>query len=257
MAFSPFCGIGRGGYWGDGMQIALYEKQHQYAEYVTRLLRKIESISQATVVYYSDADFIISDVAQRIESFDIAILCQQSESHDEIYIGRAISKLNSLCQIVFISRSSKLNPAYYEIPHLFTLYVDHVPQYMNMVVRQAIVHLENMDRDQLLVTTNAEKRFIPCREVLYLEHILRKTKIVTAGGVMETYQSPQELIQYDGHGRFIQCHKGFFVNRGKIIGLRSGEILLMGGVTVPIGRIYLKDVKAAFSTLTKMAGFHE
>lgn len=239
------------------MQIALYEKQHQYAEYVTSLLRTIENITWATVVYYSDADLIISDVAQRIESFDIAILCQQTESHEEINIGRAISKSNSFCQIVFISRSSNLNPAYYEIPHLFTLYVDHVPQYMNMVVQQAIGHLKNMDRDQLLVATNAEKRFIPCREVLYLEHILRKTKIVTEGGAMETYQSPQELMQYDEHGRFTQCHKGFFVNTKKIIGLRSGEILLMGGVTVPIGRTYQKDVKAAFSTFAKAAGFHD
>jgi len=233
------------------MQIALYEKQKHYAEYITHLLRAIDSISQATVVYYSDADFIISDVTQRIESFEIAILCQQNETHDEIYIGRAISKFNSICQIIFISKSNKLNPVYYEIPHLFTLYVDHVPQYMNLVIQKAIGQLEDMDHDQLLVMTNAEKLFVPCKDILYLEHILRKTKIVTAYGDMETYQSPRELLQSDQHDRFVQCHKGFFVNTKKIVGHRSGEILLVGGAVVPIGRTYQKSVKFAFSALSR------
>ena len=242
---------------GNGMQLALYAKQQQYAEYVTRLLRAIESISQAMVVYYSDADLIISDVTQKIESFDIAILCQQTEMHDEIYVGRAISKFNSICQIIFISKSSNLNPAYYEIPHLFTLYVDHVPQYLNMVMRKAVGYLENMDRDQLLVITNAGKRFVPCRDILYLEHILRKTRIVTVDSEMETYQSPQELLHYDQGGRFIQCHKGFFVNTKKIRGLRSCELLLTGDRTIPVGRTFQKDIKAVFSILAKTPSFSE
>lgn len=242
---------------GAKMQIALFEKQRQYADYITRLLRAIEIVPQATVVCYSDAEFFVSDVMQGIESFEIAILCQQTETNDEIYIGRAISKYNSICQIVFISRSYYLNPVYYEIPHLFTLYVDHVPQYMNMVMRQAIGHLEVMDRDQMLVKTNAEKRLVPCKEVLYLEHILRKTRIVTAGGAVETYQSPQELIKYDKQGRFIQCHKGFIVNTRKITGLHSGQIRLMGGVTIPIGRTYQRYINAVFSTLVRTAAFHD
>lgn len=151
-----------------------------------QLMRAIESIAQATVVYYSEPDFIIFDVTQRLEAFDIAILCQQADTRDEINIGKAISKYNAFCQIVFISKTGLLNPAYYEISHLYTLSTKHVPQYLNMVMRKAIENLEKTDRDQLLVTTNSEKRFVPCRDVLYLEHIIRKTSIVTGYGAFST-----------------------------------------------------------------------
>lgn len=239
------------------MQIVLFEKQHQYAEYVTQLLRAIESIAQATVVCYSEPDFIVSDVTQRLEAFDIAILCQQINTRDEIYIGRAISRFNASCQIIFISKTGLLDPEYYEVPHLYTLSVDHVPQYMNLVIRKAICNLEKLDREQLLVVTNSEKRYVPCRDVLYLEQILRKTSIVTTDGIMETYQSPQKLLQCDQRARFVQCHKGFFVNSKKIIGLRSGELLLAGGQTVPIGRTFQKEIKAAFFKSTKGPHYFE
>lgn len=236
------------------MQIALFERQHQYAEYVTRLLRAIESISQATVVYYAEPDYIISDVSHRLESFEIAILCQQPDTHDEIYIGKAIMQFNAFCQIIFISKTGLLNPEYYEIPHLYTLGVNQVPQYMNMVIRRAIGNLEKEDRDQFLVVTNFEKRFVPCRDVLYLEHVLRKTSIATGHNAMETYQSPQELLQFDQRGRFVQCHRGFFVNTQKIVGLRSSELLLAGGRTIPIGRTFQKEIKAVF---LKSANTHQ
>jgi DNA-binding LytR/AlgR family response regulator len=97
-----------------------------------------------------------------------------------------------------------------------------------------------------MVTSNSTKILIPCREVLYLERVQRKTHIVTSRETIETYQSPQEILATVKSADFVQCHRSIYINLKKVTRMLPGEFMLEQKISVPIGRQYAVPAKEAF-----------
>lgn len=62
-----------------------------------------------------------------------------------------------------------------------------VPLYLVTAIQKSVVNLAAMEHS-FVVTANSEKIYVPCRDVLYLERIQRKTHIVTKDDTIETYR---------------------------------------------------------------------
>lgn len=227
------------------MRIAICETQADYIEYICRLLRQIREVSFATVATYTDPEWMISDVFLRTEAFDIAIISRELGTHNGVFIAREMTKKNEACQIVLISERNRIFPEYYEMNHTCILPKEYVPRHLVTAIQKSVVNLAAMEHSFFVVTANSEKIYVPCREVLYLERVQRKTHIVTKDDTIETYQLPQEIVDSACGLDFVQCHRSIHVNLRKVTRYQANEFTLEQNIKLPIGRQYAAQMKEA------------
>jgi DNA-binding LytR/AlgR family response regulator len=227
------------------MRIAVCETQAEYIDYICKLLKQIREVSFATVATYTDPEWMISDVLLRTEAFDIAIISRELGTHNGVFIAREIVKKNASCQIVLISEKNRILPEYYEMNHACILPKEFVPLYLVTAIQKSVVNLSSMEHSFFVVASNSEKIFVPCRDVLYLERIQRKTHIVTKDDTIETYQLPQDIIGSVRGLDFVQCHRSIFVNLRKVTRYQANEFTLEQNIKLPIGRQYALQMKEA------------
>lgn len=83
-------------------------------------------------------------------------------------------------------------------------------------------------------------------DVEYIEAEEWLSKLNTADDTIIFAQRLGDLCsQLAGFG-FVRCHKGFVVNMNKIKRLKAAEITLVSGKRIPVGRVYKKDMTAAY-----------
>lgn len=228
------------------MRIAICETDVSYLNYIIRLLKQIREIELSTIVSYVDADWILSDLNTRSEAFDIAVINKDFGKQQGVAIARNIAEKNSCCQIIIVSEVNAVFPEYYQVNSAYLLPKDLVPNHLVTVIQKAYSNLEKLDNTFLLVISNHEKIFIPAGEILYLERELRKTLIVLKNEVIETFQTPQQLMSKYLMCQFRQCHRSIYVNIHQVRRLRANEITLNGGISIPVGRAFLSQVKSMF-----------
>lgn len=227
------------------MRIAVCDTQAEYVEYICRLLKQIHEVSFASVTTYTDPEWMLSDVLLRTEAFDIVIISRELGTHNGVFIANEMTKKNRACQIVLISEINCILPEYYSMNHACILPKEYVPLHLVTAIQKSVVNLSAMEHSFFIVTSNSEKIFVPCRDVLYLERIQRKTHIVTVEDTIETYQLPQDVIDSVCGLDFVQCHRSIYVNLRKITRYKANEFALERNIRIPIGRQYALQMKEA------------
>lgn len=87
---------------------------------------------------------------------------------------------------------------------------------------------------------------IPLQDILYIESALHSMIIHTTDGDLVTSMSLKELRGMLPRNAFLQCHKSFLVQMGKIHSFTRSEITLVSGERVPVGRVYHQEALTAF-----------
>lgn len=97
--------------------------------------------------------------------------------------------------------------------------------------------------EELVIQKGQEVIKIPIDNICYMESEGNYINIRTIDG-NEKYRNTLTNIEKEFAGKnFVRCHKGYLVNLKHISRLRNSEIELTGGMIIPIGRSYEKDVK--------------
>lgn len=87
-------------------------------------------------------------------------------------------------------------------------------------------------------------RVLPA-DIEFVESDRRKVRIHLAGQVIEAYESLGGIARKLPDS-FVQCHKSFLVNMDKIAEMRSDQIDLLSGATVPISQKRSRITREAF-----------
>jgi len=228
------------------MRIAICETQVSYLNYIIRLLKQIRELELSTITSYIDPDWILSDLNARAEVFDIAIVNKDFGNHQGIYVAQIIAEKCTNCQIILVSEANVLFPEYYEVNSVCLLPKEYLPNHLVTVIQKAYRNLEKLDNSLLQVASNNEKILIPLEDIQYIERVLRKTHIVLKNEVIETYQTPEQLMDNAMALSFVRCHRSIYVNIKKIYKLRANELVLRDNVSIPIGRAFSPVVRSKF-----------
>jgi DNA-binding LytR/AlgR family response regulator len=87
-------------------------------------------------------------------------------------------------------------------------------------------------------------------EILYLEAQRNYLLIQTTSDTHKTYQSISELEEKLPTGHFLRVHRSFIVSADQVTALSASQIIIQQ-YTIPIGRLYRKDVVHAIGHLKK------
>ena len=98
------------------------------------------------------------------------------------------------------------------------------------------------------IHTNSRLEKIPLKEILYIERDGKNAVITSSNGKARVRKSLQQVFEELGAEEFLFIDRGCIVNMIHIMQVREGMVVLKNGVSLPVSRSHLQDVKAQINT---------
>ena len=99
---------------------------------------------------------------------------------------------------------------------------------------------EPEDPELLVIRFPRKEVQIPLGKVMYIKSQNEYVRFVLSGGLepVVVLYSLKKLMEELPEGRFVRVHRSYIVSRDRITEVAGGEVLLGGGVRIPIGKSY-------------------
>lgn len=204
------------------------------------ILRHAEAL-QAAPCYFETADALLHAIEFEGYRPCAAVLDIRMEGMDGITLARQINRLAPQCAVIFLTAFLEYATDVYESQHVYFILKGELEQRIEAALKKALTPQSNTT-----ILSAAAQRRIPCREILYLERILRKTKIQCLSGHEFVSTAPADLLKNTSENEFIRCHQSYWVNFYHISQLNNNEFILSDGSRIPLSRTYRSAAKAQF-----------
>lgn len=228
------------------MRIGICDNDKTYLQWLIGLLRQIREVSESVIVSYQEAGWLLDDIESHREHFDILIINRELKRTSTIDILLRIADADPICRIIILNDDNSIDEDLYQLSKGILLPKEHVPLHLVTVIQRSISSLLKESDTLLSVICKREHIFLPCSQVLYMEKLLRKTIVVTEHQLIETYQSPRELIQQALPSVFSQCHRSYYINMHKIYSVTNSHVKLYNSTVLPIGNTFSDTFQQEF-----------
>lgn len=174
---------------------------------------------------------------------EIAFLDIQMEESG-IALAQTINRRCPSCAVIFLTSYLNFATEVYEAKHVYFILKEQLEERVDAALARALQQMR--DEKVLVYRSGSSLGTIPAREILYLERVLRQTRIMTMKGEVWSKEEPAKLLQGAVGERFVRCHQSYWVNLEKIKVWNKTEFSLEDGTRIPISRTYRSEAQALF-----------
>ena len=223
------------------MKISVCDDISVYGEYTASIVAEhLKKCREAEIRIFSTATDLLEEMRSGY-SPDIAILDIKMQEMDGISLAKEINTIASECSIIFLTAYLNYAPDVYDARHTYFVLKSQIQERLPLALNQALKKV--LDQQQTIILETQEVLHqIVLSDILFLERVLRKTKIVTIDAEYWTTKKPDELLRKIGHP-LIRCHQSYYVNINYVSLLNKDGFLLKNGAFVPVSRAYKHTVK--------------
>lgn len=160
----------------------------------------------------------------------------------------AVQKLLKQCpgvQVIYVTGHVEYCTRVYRTSHVYFLTKPLQAEDFNDALSKALENLEKRIARPFGVKVGGRIMRVLPADIEFVESDRRKVRIHLAGQVIEAYESLGGIARKLPDS-FVQCHKSFLVNMEKIAEMRSDQIDLLSGATVPISQKRSRVTREAF-----------
>ena len=223
-------------------KIAICDDEAPHRERIAQLVRSLKP--DAGLRLFSAPIAFLSAVQSEGYTPDAAIVDIQMDGMSGIELAERLNRTLPQCAIIFVTSYLGFATDVYDTKHVYFILKSELEQRLGTALEKA---LTQQPPSVLHYSSPAGYRNTPSSEVLYLERVLRKTKLVLLGGSEEwTALPPAQLLENDAPQQFIRCHQSFWVNFRHVRTLESDCFLLDSGLRIPISRTYRAAAREQF-----------
>lgn len=165
----------------------------------------------------------------------------------------AVQKLLQQCpgvQVIYVTGHVEYCTRVYRTSHVYFLTKPLQPEDFTDALDKAIENLEERIARPFGVKVGGRIMRVLPADIEFVESDRRKVRIHLADQVIEAYESLGGISR-KLPGTFVQCHKSFLVNMEKIAEMRSDQIDLLSGATIPISQKRSRPTREAFMDFLK------
>lgn len=194
---------------------------------------------EADISDFSDSVAFFNTV--RKEDFDAVFLDIDMPNLNGMEIAGSILENNVNTNIIFVTSHDMLVYDTFKYrPFGFirkTYFDDEIIEIIERLI-------DNIDHDtkSLVFTASKEIKKILIKDIIYIE-ANGNYLIIVMNDKKEKIRATLSSVVNQVGDKLLRCHKGYLININYMSKFSSNGILLSNGVTIPIGRIYEKDVK--------------
>ena len=228
-------------------KIAICDDEASHRERIAQLVRSLKP--DAELRLFGASMSLLSAIQAEGYAPDAAIVDIQMDGMSGIELAERLNRTLPQCAIIFVTSYLGFATDVYDTKHVYFILKSELEQRLGAALEKA---LTPQPLPVLHYPSPAGYRNTPSSEVLYLERVLRKTKLVLPDGSEEwTTLAPAQLLENDAPQQFIRCHQSFWVNFRHVRTLESDCFLLDSGLRIPISRTYRAAAREQFFALLR------
>lgn len=211
-------------------------------EKLTAEILEAEGLSFGLSAYESGADLFAA--IQSGKPFHVLLLDVIMDGMDGIALAAALRKLGDSTAIIFISCSREMALRGYEVSAARYL----AKPLRREQLREALLYCYKTfcEKKAILLPTAKGQRRIFLSDILYAEAMERVTKLALTDRTEELNIKFSGLTDLLPERQFIFCHRSYLVNLDHIAYIRSRELELTTGETLPVSRYRLEELQKRF-----------
>lgn len=170
------------------------------------------------------------------------------EDENGIQVAQWVNYNWQNCRIIFLTDGYFHIMESYLVYRSFFLLKSHFDKYLLFALRNI---RNGVQRDALkLVFKTIGKSYTYevayISEILYLERMGRKTRVVCKNREFFTWDNLNEIERRTETGIFLKCHNSYRVNMMEIQSISKDEVIVNGGDRIKISRTYRKTAVETF-----------
>lgn len=230
------------------LYIAICDDEPLHLKKAEKLIRaKLHSYAPEIETFPS-AEALLQSMSEGDYAPDIAVLDIELGGTDGITLAKELNRIVPRCRIIYLTSYINYAPNVYFTDHTWFVLKSDIEKNIAPALETAILSLatEAKSGSKITVKVGGKVTVIPVSQVLYIELVGRKTRLVTETDEIIASRPPRELLQNIPEDCIVRCHQSFHVNIEKIISIDKNDLVLSNGIRIPISRTYRADVKALF-----------
>lgn len=225
------------------LSIAICDDDALHRQNTIEVLRRHAAAYEPVIREFASPSALLTAIREERYAPRIAFLDIQMEESG-ISLAQAINRSCPSCAVVFLTSYLTFATEVYEAEHVYLILKEQLEERVDAALARA---LQYQRREPLLVYhSGASCGAIPAREILYLERVLRQTRIKTTKGEIWSKEEPAKLLQGVVGERFVRCHQSYWVNLEKTKVWNKAEFSLEDGTRIPISRTYRSEAQKQF-----------
>ena len=213
----------------------------KHKEMTERAMKECGSIGE--VELYTDSYNLLCDITQERFFFDLILLDIEMPGNTGMEIAEKIRPFLPNVKIIFITSHVEYAIDAFELSIFRYVPKQDMERRLFQALRDALGLIGLEAGAYYTIRTNSRLEKIPFKSILYIEREGKNASIVTQSGVSRVRGSLGQVYEELGAEEFIYIDRGCIVNMIHIMQIREGMAVLKTGVSRPISRSHLQEVK--------------
>lgn len=226
------------------LSIAICDDEALHRQNTVEVLQRHAAVYDPVFREFDSPMALLAAVREERYAPGVAFLDIQMAEINGITLAQELNRYCPSCAVIFLTSYMSFATEVYEAKHVYLILKEQLEERVDAALSRA---LEEQRREAVLVyQSGGSCGVIPAREILYLERVLRQTRIRTTEREMWVKEEPSKLLQGTLGERFVRCHQSYWVNLERIKIWNKTEFTLEDGTRIPISRTYRTEARERF-----------
>lgn len=203
-----------------------------------------QSGSVGRIDTYTSSDNLLYDITEDNFFFDLILLDIEMPGNTGMEMAEKIKPCLPNVRIIFITSHIEYAIDAFELSIFRYVPKNDIEKRLSAAVCDAVKLLRLEEGKIYTIQTKSRLEKIPCKEIYYIERDGKNASITATGGVSKVRKSLQQVYGELDAEEFIYIDRGCIVNMIHIMQVKEGMAVLKNGVSLPISRTHLQEVKA-------------
>lgn len=187
--------------------------------------------------------------------FDIFLLDVEMPKLNGLRLAAHIRALRRDAVILFLTSHTEFALEGYKVKALRYVCKLQVAQALPEALEAALDACQQKASAYLTLSHYTDVMRVPYRDILYIQHVLRSSQIVTSSwGAIADKRGLKDLFALLRDPRFLYLDRSCLVNVDYIVQISASEVTLQNGERLPVSRKRLPEVRALILQLWGEAG---
>ncbi len=211
-----------------------------------RCLAQCKSAGEISV--YTDSANLLYDITEDGFFFDLILLDIEMPGGSGMELAQKIKPYLPHGKIIFITSHIEYAIDAFELAIFRYVPKDDIDTRLPAAIMDAVKLIMLEEGKVYTIRTNSRLEKIPYKEIYYIQRDGKNAGIATAAGVSKVRKSLQQVYEELGAEEFIYIDRGCIVNMIHIMQIKDGMAVLKNGVSLPVSRSHLQEVKEQINT---------
>lgn len=204
--------------------------------------------SAGEIVTYTDSDNLLYDITEDKFFFDLILLDIEMPGSSGMELAEKIKPCLPDVKIIFITSHIEYAIDAFELSIFRYVPKEDTGKRLPAAIVDAVKLIALQDGRTYTIRTNSRLEKIPYKEIYYIERDGKNASITTADGISRVRKSLQQVYAELDAEEFIYIDRGCIANMIHIMQVKEGMVVLKNGVSLPVSRSHLREVKEQINT---------